>query len=71
MNNNRRKKEMALFIGAISLALSIILLGGTGAFGQTLTTLHDFGINSNDGQNPQAGWCSTSRATFTALPSAP
>jgi uncharacterized repeat protein (TIGR03803 family) len=54
INNNRRKKEMALFIGAISLALSVILLGGTGAFGQTLTTLHDFGANM-DGQNPQAG----------------
>jgi hypothetical protein len=54
MNNNRRKKEMALFIAAISLALSVILLGGTGAFAQTLTTLHDFGAN-RDGQNPQAG----------------
>ena len=54
MNNNNRKKEMALFIGAISLALSVILLGGTGAFAQTLTTLHDFGAN-RDGQNPQAG----------------
>ena len=54
MNNNRRKKEMALFIGAISLALSVILLGGTGAFAQTLTTLRDFGTN-RDGQNPQAG----------------
>ena len=53
-NNNRRKKEMALFIGAISLALSVILLGGTGAFAQTLTTLRDFGTNM-DGQNPQAG----------------
>ncbi len=54
MNNNNRKKEMALFIGAVSLALSVILLGGTGAFAQTLTTLHDFGAN-RDGQNPQAG----------------
>jgi uncharacterized repeat protein (TIGR03803 family) len=45
---------MALFIGAFSLALSVILLGGTGAFAQTLTTLHDFGAN-RDGQNPQAG----------------
>ena len=42
-NNNRRKKEMAPFIAAIRLALSVILLGGTGAFAQTLTTLHDFG----------------------------
>ena len=55
MNNNiRRKKEMALVIAAVSLALSIILLGGTGAFAETLTTLHDFGANQ-DGQNPQAG----------------
>jgi uncharacterized repeat protein (TIGR03803 family) len=53
-NNNRRKKEMAPFIGAIRLALSVILLGGTGAFAQTLTTLRDFGSNM-DGQNPQAG----------------
>ena len=53
-NNNRRKKEMAPFIGAIRLALSVILLGGTGAFAQTLTTLRDFGSNK-DGQNPQAG----------------
>ena len=53
-NNNRRKKEMALFIGAVSLTLSVILLGGTGAFAQTLTTLHDFG-SRHDGQNPQAG----------------
>ncbi len=53
-NNNRRKKEMALFVGAVSLALSVILLGGTGAVAQTLTTLHDFG-SSHDGQNPQAG----------------
>ena len=53
-NNNRRKKEMAPFIGAIRLALSVILLGGTGAFAQTLTTLRDFGSNT-DGQNPQAG----------------
>ena len=35
--------------------LSLIFLGGTGAVGQTLTTLHDFGTNSSDGQNPQAG----------------
>ena len=27
MNNNRRKKEMTLFIAAISLTLSVILLG--------------------------------------------
>jgi uncharacterized repeat protein (TIGR03803 family) len=54
MNNNNRKKEMARFIGAINLALSVILLGGAGAFGQTLTTLHDFDAN-RDGQNPQAG----------------
>ena len=54
MNNNSRKKEMALFIAAVSLALSVILLGGTGAFGQTLTTIHDFG-SGNDGENPQAG----------------
>ena len=27
MNNNIREKEMALFIAAISLALSVILLG--------------------------------------------
>ena len=53
-NNNRRKKEMALVIGATRLALSVILLGGTGAFAQTLTTLRDFGTNM-DGQNPQAG----------------
>ena len=53
-NNNRRKREMALFIGAISLALSVILLGGTGASAQTLTTLREFGTNM-DGQNPQAG----------------
>ena len=70
MNNNSRKKEMALFIVAISLALSVILLGGTGAFAQTLTTLHDFGANTS-GQNPQAGVVFASRATFTALPSAP
>ena len=54
INNNRRKKEMTLFIGAISLALSVILPGATGAFAQTLTTLRDFGTNM-DGQNPQAG----------------
>ncbi len=54
MNNNRRKKEMALFIGAVSLALSVTLLGGTGAFAQTLTTLYDFS-SSHDGQNPRAG----------------
>ena len=65
-NNNRRKKEMALFFGAISLALSVILLGGTGAFAQTLTTLHDFGSNRM-GRIPRPAWCSTSRATFTAL----
>ena len=53
MNNNRQKKEMTLFIATISLALSLILLGGTGAFAQTLTTLHDFGRGG--GQNPQAG----------------
>jgi len=53
-NNNRRKGETALFIAAVSLALSIILLSGAGAFAETLTTLHDFGANQ-DGQNPQAG----------------
>ena len=53
-NNNRRKKEMALVIGATRLALSVILLGKTGAFAQMLTTLRDFGTNM-DGQNPQAG----------------
>jgi len=54
MNNNNRKKEMALFIGAVNLALSVILLGGTGAFAQTLPTIHDYGSGS-DGENPQAG----------------
>jgi len=54
MNNDRRKKEMVLSIAAINLTLSLILLGGAGAFAQTLTTLHDFGANQ-DGQNPQAG----------------
>lgn len=34
--------------------LSLIFLGGTGVFAQTLTTIHDFNI-SRDGQNPQAG----------------
>jgi len=34
--------------------LSLIFLGGTGVFAQTLTTLRNFGTN-NDGQNPQAG----------------
>ena len=34
--------------------LSLIFLGGTGAFAQTLTTLRDFGTNTA-GQNPQAG----------------
>ena len=54
INNDRRKKEITLFIGAISLALSVILPGATGSFAQTLTTLRDFGTNM-DGQNPQAG----------------
>ncbi len=45
---------MALFIAAIKLMLSVILVGGTGAFAQTLTTIHDFG-SGNDGENPQAG----------------
>src|SRR5215467_2089854 len=55
MNNHIRKKEMPVFIAAVALALSIILLSGAGAFSETLTTLHDFGANSSDGQNPQAG----------------
>src|SRR5262249_16034005 len=54
MNNNIRKKGMPVFIAAVNLALSIILLSGAGAFAATLTTLHDFGAN-RDGQNPQPG----------------
>jgi len=63
MNNNKQKKEMALFSAAISLALSVILLGGTGAFAQTLTTLRDFGTNMG-GQNPQAGVAFDRRGNF-------
>jgi len=45
--------------------LSLILLGVMGAGAQTLTTIHDFG-SGNDGENPQAGWYLTRRATSMA-----
>jgi len=40
-------------IGRANL-LSLILMGGAGAFAQTVTTIHDFG-GRGDGENPQAG----------------
>ena len=65
-NNNRRRKEMALFIATISLAQSVILLGGTGALAQTLTTLCDL-VPTWMGRIPRPAWCSTSGVTFTEL----
>jgi uncharacterized repeat protein (TIGR03803 family) len=33
----------------------VILIAGTGAWAQTVTTIYDFGSNRGDGANPQAG----------------